>query len=112
MHSTQTDTSGTEGREPAEDLAMIRRLMEQSQGVIRGGAGHYLLWGVLITVGLLATWADVRGLVAVDSAWIWPVTIGAGWLGSIWIGYRQDRAARVTTTAGRVMSGISGSAPA
>lgn len=91
---------------PAEDLAMIRRLMVQSQGVIHGGAGHYLLWGVLITSGLLATWASVRGLVGIGVGWIWPVTIGAGWLASIALGYRQDRAAPVTTVAGRVMSGI------
>lgn len=106
MHATRNDTDGTERREPAEDLAMIRRLMEQSQGVIRGGAGHYLLWGVLITAGLLATWASVRDLVPIGVAWIWPGTIGVGWAGSMYLGYRQDREARVTTTAGRVMSGI------
>lgn len=106
MSSTQTETSGTERREPAEDLAMIRRLMEQNRGVIQGAAAHYLLWGVLITGGLLATWASVQGVIGIGEGWIWPVTIGAGWLASMGIGYRQDRSAPVKTPAGRVMSAI------
>lgn len=106
MNRTESDTGGTESRQPAEDLAMIRRLMEQSRGVIRGGAGHYLLWGALVTAGLLTTWASVQGFVQIGVAWIWPVAIGAGWAGSMYLSYRQDRDAPVTTTAGRVMSGI------
>lgn len=106
MNPTRSDTDAAERREPAEDLAMIRRLMEQNRGVIHGTAAHYLLWGVLVTAGLLATWASVQGRLGIEVAWIWPVTIGAGWLASMWIGYRQDRAAPVNTPAGRVMSAI------
>ncbi len=106
MTPTRSDTDAAERREPAEDLAMIRRLMEQNRGVIHGAAAHYLLWGVLVTAGLLATWASVQGRLGIEVAWIWPVTIGAGWLASMWIGYRQDRSAPVNTPAGRVMSAI------
>lgn len=93
-------------RDPAEDLAMIRRLMQQSRGMVQDAAVHYLLWGGLVTAGLLLTWASATGLIGLGLWWIWPVAIGAGWVGSTWIGYRQDRAARVSTPAGRVMSGI------
>lgn len=106
MHATRNDANATERREPAEDLAVIRRLMEQNRGVIHGAAAHYLLWGALITAGLLATWASVQGRIGIDVTWIWPVTIGAGWLASMWIGYRQDRSAPVNTPAGRVMTAI------
>lgn len=107
--SETTRTGRTEepkGRDAAEDLAMIRRMMQQSRGMIQDAAAHYLLWGGLVTAGLLLTWASAKGTIGLGLWWIWPVAIGAGWVGSMWIGYRQDRAARVSTPAGRVMAGI------
>lgn len=90
----------------AEDLALIRRLMEDTQGVMRESGGHFMVWGALMTTALLTTWADVQGVVSIELTWIWLVAVGLGWIYSFGRGWRSHRSRRVTTLGGRVIMGI------
>lgn len=100
-----TDETGG-SRSPAEDLAMIRQLMEQSQRIVQGAAGHYIAWGLLVTVGLLVTYGYVVGALSLSPMWIWGGTVAAGWAFSFWYGKRSDARRPVGSPAGRIMAGL------
>lgn len=91
---------------PAEDLAMIRRLMEKSRRAVAGGTRHYIVWGVLITAALLVTyWKATRGL-GVGYLWIWLVPVAAGWILSAFIARREAGRSPVRSPAGRMVGGV------
>lgn len=95
-----------EQRSASEDLAMIRRLMEQSRGTMDAGAPHFMVWGVLITAALVGSYANAVGAIAVDELWLWVGAVGAGWLSSLVIGARSSRRRAVRGPGGRIMASI------
>lgn len=90
--------------DPQQDLAVIRRLMEESQTAVAEDGRYFLLWGVLTAAGLLGTWAAVTGAVALDPRWLWGALVGAGWIGSFWMGFRSGNQPRVRTLGGRLIA--------
>lgn len=93
-------------RSAREDLAMIRRLMEQSRRTVEQAAPHFVIWGVLITVALLATFANAMGAFRVDELWIWVGAVGTGWVASLALGARAARHGSVKGPGGRIMAAI------
>jgi len=89
-----------------EDLAMVRRLMEETRELVCEHGKHFIVWGLLMVVALLATYARLIDLAAVPVGWIWAAAMGVGWLFSFWAGRRDAGRARVRTTAGRLLGGI------
>ena len=90
--------------DPQQDLAVIRRLMEESQTAVAEDGRHFLLWGALSALGLLGTWAAALDAVALDPLWLWGVLVSAGWIGSFWMGIRGGRRQRVRTVGGRLIA--------
>ena len=43
-----------------EELAAIRSLMAESQGLLTGSWRHQLVWGLLTTFALFGTWVAIR----------------------------------------------------
>lgn len=72
-----------------EEIALIRRVIDESRRFTFDNGKYYLLWGILIAVanfieyGLILT--DNAGL----SAWLWIVTVGIGWAISAVFGIRE-----------------------
>lgn len=93
-------------RTPEEDLAMIRRLMTESRAATDAGSPFYLLWGVAVLLGLVGTYLSVRAGLGLDPGLLWIGVIGAGWVGSFWLGWRRSERMPVESTGGRVMMGI------
>lgn len=89
---------------PHDDLAAIRRLMEDSQAAAADDGRHFLLWGTLTAAGLLGTYGAVVGTLPVDPKWLWGVLLALGWAGSFWLGFRGARRARVTTLGRRLLA--------
>lgn len=92
--------------QPQHDLAMIRQLMEESQRTVDENGKHFLLWGALGTVGLVATWLFVVGRMTLDPRWLWAVILGVGWVGSFWLGVQSGARARVRTAGRRVIAAV------
>lgn len=93
-------------QEAQRDLQEIRRMMEEGRQVVAGGGHHYVAWGLLITTALVLTWGVATRGWGLDTGWIWGGAVGAGWIFSMWAGYRWDRRAPVSNLAGRVLAGI------
>ncbi len=89
-----------------EDLALVRRFMEETRREVVDRGTHLLIWGVISTVGLGMTWTIVGGMVDLDPRWMWAGLLAAGWLASIGVGRREGRGARVRTVGRRLLSAV------
>lgn len=94
-------------RERAEqDLALIRRLMEESRRDVVDRGRHFLIWGPLSAAGLVMTYLAATGALGVNPVSVWLVVLAIGWTGSFVVGWRDGRRARVRTVGGRLLSGV------
>lgn len=89
-----------------KDLALIRRLMEETRQDVVDRGKHFSLWGVLTAVGLLGTWWVALGRLAVAPGLLWLGLLVAGWCGSLYVGWSENRAARVRTTGRGLLAAV------
>lgn len=97
--------AGLDTRAVHDDLVAIRALMTESQRLVRGTWSHQLVWGILATVGLTATWAVQQAgrYEAILPMWLGLVVVG--WTFSIVRGRRYEQAP-VRNAATRAFGGI------
>lgn len=88
------------------DLALIRRLMEETRGEAVDRGKHFLIWGVVSGSGLVATWSAVTGNVNLDPRWIWAALLAAGWAASMYVGWRDSRRTRVRAVGRHLLSAL------
>lgn len=66
-----------------EDIAFIRRAVEQGRGFATGRSLDMLVWGIAVAIGYLATYATALRWWRVDPNWIWALCIVLAWLYSL-----------------------------
>jgi hypothetical protein len=89
-----------------EDLAAIRRLMEDGQRVVNTAGPHFVAWGLLTSGALAATYVLAgRGETRLIT-WAWMVAVGLGWLSSLALTMAEGRRARVRSATGRILGGV------
>jgi|GEM_PF-2695934 len=66
-----------------DDIAFIRRTMEQGRRVVGSWSLDMLVWGIAVTLGYAATYARVRGWWTLDPNWIWTGLVVLAWLYSL-----------------------------
>jgi hypothetical protein len=65
------------------DIAFIRRAIEEGGTYATGYGPNMLVWGAVVALGYLWTYAFVRGWSPIAPSIIWPVCLGVGWLYSL-----------------------------
>lgn len=89
-----------------EDLAAIRRLMEDGRQVVNTAGPHFVAWGLLTSAALLATYVlGGRGETRLIW-WTWAAAVALGWLASVALMLTASRRARVSTATGRLLGGM------
>jgi hypothetical protein len=66
-----------------EDIAFIRRTMEQGRRVAGAWSPDMLVWGVAVAIGYFGTYARVRGWWTIDTDWLWGACILLPWAYSL-----------------------------
>src|ERR1700731_87256 len=66
-----------------DEIAFIRRAIEEGRGYAINWGGDMLVWGVAIAAAYLGCFASTRGWWAIDSNWIWAGFVALGWLYSL-----------------------------
>lgn len=94
------------GSNPAEDLAVVRRLMEEARDLAWQHGKHFVVWGIIGTAALLLTYAHLTGGAQLPVGAVWSAALIIGWAFSAWVGWRDRRRARLRTIAGRMLGGI------
>ena len=88
-----------------EDLAAIRRLMEDGQRVVNTAGPHFVAWGVLTSAALAATYVlSARGDTRTIT-WAWAVAVALGWLASLALIVAEGRRERVRSATSRMLGG-------
>lgn len=93
-----------EPQNPQEDLALIRRMMEEVRRDVVDRGRHFMIWGVMPTLGALATWLYAAGVAVPAPQWSWTGLLVVGWAASMVVGWRDGRGARVRTFGRRMLS--------
>jgi hypothetical protein len=66
-----------------QDIAFIRRAVEEGGAYAIASGPDMLVWGMAIAVGYLATYAFIRGWSPIAPRGLWAVCIAVGWLYSL-----------------------------
>lgn len=90
----------------AADLAVIRRMMEESRQEVVDRGKQFVIWGLVSALGLAGTYAAVAGWWAMAPRWTWVVLVVSGWAASMVVGIRDGRGARVRTLGRRLLGAI------
>ena len=89
-----------------QELREIRRLMLESQRAVSDHGTRFVVWGVLISVTLVAGHLSRGGTLPVPEPWLWVVAIAIGWAFSLWTGWSESRTETVRSMANQVLAGI------
>ncbi|WP_341938587.1 hypothetical protein [Marinimicrobium sp. C2-29] len=87
-----------------EDLAYIRDLMDDTRRAAGLSGGYFVLWGLVVGIGLLVTWLQVIGLLPYRPLLTWGPCLALGILGHFILAWRdkhrpaQSRAGRLVGT--------------
>ena len=66
-----------------QDIAFIRRAVEEGGAYATAYSMDMIVWGVAVALGYLATYAFVRGWSPVTPPAVWTTCLGVGWLYSL-----------------------------
>ena len=66
-----------------EDIAFIRRSIEQGRRIAGAWSPDMLVWGIAIAIGYFGTYARVRGYWTVEPYWLWLACILLPWAYSL-----------------------------
>ena len=91
---------------PQEDLAYIKNIINDSKRIIVDDGKGFIVWGLLIIVGMLTTFFMYR-LDEYTFVWlVWPVIIGSGWIYTLITEWRQGKRRRARTFAGKILGAL------
>src|SRR5437660_2380847 len=66
-----------------EEIAFIRRAIEEGRGYAAAHSADLVVWGAAVAVAYFATYARVRGWWTLNPNWVWAVCIVAPWIYSL-----------------------------
>jgi hypothetical protein len=66
-----------------EDIAFIRRAVEEGRGYATARSPEMVMWGIALGIGYFGTYAFVRGWWPIRPGWLWAVCLGFPWLYSL-----------------------------
>ncbi len=92
-----------------ENLAYIRRVMEDTRRAITMRGDSFILWGIVVLAGLIGTYVFDR-IQPPDWAWIplWGGLMLIGWAATAVLVRREKQRRRSSTFAGRMMGALWG----
>lgn len=85
-----------------EDLEYIKTIINDSRNVVIENGIGFIIWGILILIGLTVTYLDI--LLSGDqlSGQVWVIVVAGGWIYTI-IEWMRSRKSRAVTFAGRMI---------
>ena len=73
----------------AEDLALIRKMMQAGRQKAAFDGKHLIIWGAILTASYFAQYLQVLGYFGGTSLWIWLPAFAIGWAASFLTGRRE-----------------------
>jgi hypothetical protein len=86
------------------EIALIKKIMDDSRRIACDDGKDYIIWGVLVLVGLIGTYLSIVWKTYNYIGWIWIITMGGGWIFVMASHWRKDSKEKVRTFAGKVLA--------
>lgn len=92
---------------PEFELAVIRKIMEDSRYTVEYNGIHFIFWGVLVTFCLIANYFMILdGTADKYSGMLWAILMPLGAVADFFIGWKVAEKNRVSTFAGRLLGSL------
>lgn len=91
---------------PQDELLYIKKVIEDSKRSYVEDGRDYILWGVIVTVGLIATYFSILARQFHYTQITWIVLGGFGWAFSFYSHRRGGKRHKARTFAGRVVTSV------
>ncbi|MGE5353580.1 MAG: hypothetical protein ACM3P0_15955 [Acidobacteriota bacterium] len=88
-----------------EDLQYIRKVIENSKRALIYNGMDYIVWGILVIVGLMATYVLAVSRIYFNYFWVWLVLVAAGWMFSA-AGNKKSKDRLPRTFSDRIVSSV------
>jgi hypothetical protein len=88
------------------EISMIKQIMDDSKKIVVDDGKGYIIWGVLIVIGLLGTYFLILSKLYNYIGWLWIVSIGAGWIYTILVNAFKDHKKKARTFAGKILGAL------
>lgn len=88
------------------EIALIKKIMEDSRRIVAGNGMEFILWGVAVLVGVLGTYVSIALEKFNNIWWIWVLCIGFGWIYSIALHWHDSSKVSGNTLAGKIISAV------
>jgi hypothetical protein len=93
------------------EISQIKRIMEESRGILIDDGTGFIVWGFLISTGLTLSYLSSRQILEwTVSSVAWILLIAAGWVYTLIQFRKEKKQSKAVTFAGRVSGAIWGSA--
>lgn len=89
-----------------DELAYIKKVMQDSRQSIIDNGKYYLLWGIVIGIASMANYLIVKNSLGISTGWVWANAIFAGWGFSIFWGWRDSKKEKSETLAGKLLASV------
>jgi hypothetical protein len=76
---------------PEQELAYIRKIINDSRTSAAEDGIPYIVWGVIVAIGMLANYFEVQYQVDLKAGYIWIALILGGWASTFWYVRRNKR---------------------
>lgn len=88
------------------EISMIKQIMDDSKKIVVDDGKGYIIWGVLIVIGLLGTYFLILSRLYSYIGWLWITSIGAGWIYTIIVNAVKGHKKKVRTFAGKILGAL------
>ncbi len=86
-----------------DDLAFIKKIVEESRKNVCNSGDHLIVWGILVSIALVISWFLALNNISGTAEWIhWGVVIASGWLFELIYNRKVDRKKSIRTYAEKV----------
>lgn len=92
-----------------EELAFIRKVMSDSRTIIYDDGKPGIVWGIIVALGMLATYIDAMTELHFEVAWLWIGLSALGWAYIYYYRRTKIKKYRMRTLAGKMIGAIWGS---
>lgn len=100
-----------ETKQVEQELSEIKRIMEDSRRILVDDGTGFILWGSLVSLGLISTYLSILGYLSWSFTSIaWIVLIGTGWVITVFQIRKEKKQQKAVTFADKVAGAIWGSA--